>query len=137
MGKISAMIVLILLLLPCRSEAFISFGNVDSTIDYENFARDGDGYIINFVNTSANHKAEFYIIVLGFDFRGATVFRNRIYIDFLPGYGRLAFFMPGYNEDIVEVGFEVRRLKEYDVWPQPRYHAPYPLPPSKPLRRSR
>ncbi len=65
--------------------------DVGSTIDYENFAPDGDGYSITFVNRSADHKAEFYIIVLGFDFRGATVFRQRLYIDFLPGYGEITY----------------------------------------------
>lgn len=134
MRKIWAIIFFIFLLfLPCRASAFVSFGNVDSTVDYENFDREGDGYTITFVNTSANHKAEFYIIVLGFDFRGATIFRHRLYIDFLPGYGKLSFFLPGYNDDILEVGFEVRQLKEYDVWP--RQQPAYPVLPSKPSKR--
>jgi hypothetical protein len=121
------------LLLPSDSSAFLSFGNVDAAVDYENFKREGDGYTITFVNQSANHKAEFYIIVLGFDFRGATILRHRLYIDFLPGYGRLSFYLPGYSDDVLEVGFEVRRLREYDVYP--RQQPAYPLLPSNPSKR--
>ncbi len=128
-------IILLITLLPCSASGFMSFGNVDSTVDYENFERKEDGYTITFLNKSANHKAEFYIIVLGFDFRGATVFRHRLYIDFLPGYGELSFFLPGHNDDILEVVFEVRHLYEYDVWP--KYQPAYPLLRSTPSRRHR
>jgi hypothetical protein len=115
---------------PLESSAFISFGNVDVAIDYQDFQRDGDGYNVTFVNKSANHKEEFYIIVLGLDFRGAAIFRHRLYIEFFPGYGKMSFFLPGYNDNIVEVRFEVRRLREFDVGP--KYQQPYPAAPSRP-----
>ena len=121
------------LTLPMDSSAFISFGTVDVAIDYQDFQREGDGYNITFVNKSANHKEEFYIIVLGLDFRGAAIFRHRLYIEFLPGYGQMSFYLPGYNEDIVEVRFEVRKLRELDV--RPTYQNPYPaIPPSRPYK---
>jgi hypothetical protein len=117
---------------PMESSAFISFGTVDVAIDYQDFQREGDGYNITFVNKSANYREEFYIIVLGLDFRGAAIFRHRLYIEFLPGYGKMSFFLPGYNENITEVRFEVRKLREYDVGP--KYQQPYPAVPSRPQK---
>jgi hypothetical protein len=125
-------IVAILVFSPLETAAFISFGNVDVAIDYQDFQREGDGYNITFVNKSANHKEEFYIIVLGLDYRGAPIYRQRLYIEFLPGYGEMSFFLPGYNENIVEVRFEVRKLREYDV--RPKYQQTYPVVPSKPYK---
>jgi hypothetical protein len=127
-----AAVLIICVSAPLETSAFISFGNVDVSIDYEDFQREGDGYNVTFVNKSANHREEFYIIVLGLDFRGAAIFRHRLYIEFLPGYGQMSFFLPGYNENIVEVRFEVRKLREYDV--RPRYQQPYPTAPSKPYK---
>ena len=131
-SSVLAAILIVLVCFPLETSAFISFGSVDVAIDYEDFQREGDGYNITFVNKSANYKDEFYIIVLGLDFRGAAIFRHRLYIDFLPGYGRISFYLPGYNENIVEVRFEVRKLKEYDVRPQ--YQQPYPVTPSRPYK---
>ncbi|MEW6668620.1 MAG: hypothetical protein AB1512_25690 [Thermodesulfobacteriota bacterium] len=133
--KICCVFLLILMIsvsFPSETSAFISFGNVDVAIDYQDFQRDGDGYNVTFVNKSANHREEFYIIVLGLDFRGAPIFRHRLYIDFLPGYGQISFFLPGYNDNIVEVRFEVRKLREFDVRPQ--IQQPYPAVPSRRYR---
>jgi hypothetical protein len=127
-----AAILIFLVSFPIETSAFISFGNVDVGIEYEDFQRDGDGYNITFVNKSANYREEFYIIVLGLDFRGAAIFRHRLYIDFLPGYGQISFYLPGYNQNITEVRFEVRRLSEFDVRPQ--YQQPYPVIPSRPYK---
>ncbi len=127
-----AAILIIFVCFPLETSAFISFGTVDVAIDYQDFQREGDGYNITFVNKSANHREEFYIIVLGLDFRGAAIFRHRLYIEFLPGYGQMSFYLPGYDENIVEVRFEVRKLRELDVRPQ--YRQPYPAAPPRPYK---
>jgi hypothetical protein len=98
-----------------NSIAFISFGNITSTLDYKNFRQQDDGYTFTLVNKSTNEISEFYVIIRGYDYRKNTIYRKRIYVDFLEGNGELTFFLPGYDERIFEVDIKTEKRMQLDV----------------------
>ena len=62
-----------------------------------------------------NDPAEFYLIVRGLDFSGHTIYRKRIYIDFIEGNGDIIFNLPGYSDRISTWRLEYKKVPERDV----------------------
>lgn len=114
----SILLVLLLLIAPvCSDAGVVSFGQIDSTLEYSDLVIGPDGSQIVITNRSANGREEFYIILTATNFRRATVYRHRIYVDFIPGYGSVIADMPSYlsTDGIFDIRFEIRKPREMDV----------------------
>lgn len=97
--------------------AFMSSGHVNniSFMEFTDFERNGDGYTFTLRNGVTNDRSEFYLIVRGLDFLGRTVYRKRVYIDFLEGNGEKKFTLPVYNSRISSWYLEYKKVPERDV----------------------
>ena len=96
---------------------FMSFGQVRNIafMDYKDFQRNDKGYTFTLRNEASNERAEFYLIVRGLDFSGKTVYRKRIYVDFIEGNGDLMFNLSGHNDRISSWSLEYKKVLERDV----------------------
>lgn len=104
-------------LLCSPSLAFVSFGNIDSTLEYQDLIISPQGSQMTVFNKSSVGRDEFYIIITGTNFRDSTVYRHRMFVDFLPGYGAITLAMPPYrsNDTIFSIRFDLRKPMEMDV----------------------
>lgn len=108
---------LFLLFLPATSSAFLAWGRTNiSYLEYKDFVRDGDGYIITLVNTHQRELVEFYVIVHGTDAHGSVIYRQRFYVDFIPGNGQIRYFIPGYDNRIFNMQVMGKKLPEFDTY---------------------
>ena len=101
------------LLVPTISSAFMSWGTTGYPyLEYKDFERNGDGYNLTLVNKSQQGLVEFYVIVQGTDINGNVIYRQRFFVDFIPGNGQISYFLPGYNKSIFEVRLLVKKVHE-------------------------
>ncbi len=107
-----------LLSLPATSSAFLAWGRTNiNYLEYKDFVRDGDGYNITLVNTNQRELVEFYIIIHGTDSFGNVVYRQRFYVDFVPGNGQISYYLPGYNDRIFDMRVMAKQIPEIDTRP--------------------
>lgn len=110
-------IIFALILLAAPAYALVSFGIIDNSLEYKDLSLLSGRSSVIIINKSSIHREEFYIIIKGYNFRNAAVYRHRVYIDFLRGYGEQAVSLPAYTgaDKIFKVKFRVRKNKEFDV----------------------
>jgi len=99
------------------STAFMSSGHVRNThfLDYRDFQYSGNGYSFTLVNGTYRDKEEFYLIIRGLDISDKTVFRKRLFIDFIDGNGSKSFFFPSHHTDKVnniDIRYEQPDIKD-------------------------
>jgi hypothetical protein len=113
------LVVLSVLILTTAAWAFQSWGRTNyQYLEYSDLVRDGDGYNITLLNRHQSGIVEIYVIVHGTDIHGNVVYRQRFYVDFIPGNGQVGYWLPGYNNRIFDMRIMIKKIPEVDTLPR-------------------
>lgn len=113
----------ICLIMPSTALAFISWGRIGPTLEYENFEPlvSGDGYSFTLVNTGKRAVSDTCVLIYGLDISDQRIYEHELYIEFLEAGGRYSTVLPGSEQQFWDVSFEVLQpCRQYIPSPYPR-----------------
>ena len=101
--------VILFFLVPRSVMCFMSWGDIDENLAYEDFELlpDDSGYSFTLINKSTEAMVDSYIVVYGLGIMNQVVYRYGFRIRFLEGEGTYSTVLPPSTEEIWQIRFEV------------------------------